>query len=298
MSHVLERLTAWRPSMELYHRHPALNSGFLSRAHSEVGEGLSTALYERAATMAEPWGPTTQEELVNGIVLHAWVEDDPIEIHHAPVNVRARRGDAWAAAVDAASAKGAHVVVLREQFRYLEAAWLSLVAPRPGMDTPAKAYIRAMMREWGPRVPEVSHVWTPFEGAATCKIREDFCAYPPPPRSGVWHACQIKTTREALTARRWWPLWRRHYRRASALYREGLRDLFQGEPFRQVLIVARLVPPYPWALFSLEERADEIEECWAQDVRPEIERVSAAIAAGRMYGPEECGPNFGDQDDE
>lgn len=107
--------------------------------------------------------------------------------------------------------------------------------------------------------------------------------------SGMWGAFQIKTTSQPLTPGRWWPFWRRWYLRSSALYREGLRDLMAGEPFRQFLIVARLEAPYPWALFDLEERAEEIETAWRDDVTPELENITSALAAGRCYGPEEKG---------
>lgn len=291
MTDTLARLTAWRPSMTAYHEHQSISSGFLGKAHSRYGEGLSAALHERQEWLAELAAaraagfqkiPATAPLLAKGAALHAWIEDDKAAIiRRAPPEVKVRRGKRWEAALRSALEDGADALLLTSELEELFYAWSSLILA----DTEAKREILAILRRWSPRVPEVSHLWSPFEGC-WCRIREDLMARAP---SGMWGAFQIKTTSQPLTPGRWWPFWRRWYLRSSALYREGLRDLMAGEPFRQFLIVARLEAPYPWALFDLEDRAEEIETAWRDDVAPELENITSALAAGRCYGPEEKG---------
>jgi len=281
------RLVAWRPTMTEYHRHPSISSGFLSAAHSEYGEGLSVALAERndwlvrTAAGAEP---TTKENLAAGITLHAWLEGDKeTRIRVAHPRIKARRGEKWKAELSWARAVGAAALLLSEHHTKLCRAWDSLVGRDPSVDTGAKVAIRAMLRRWSPRHPEVSHAWEPFEGCV-CRIRQDLIAKAP---SGVWYAISIKTTETPLTPGRWWPFWTRHYRRSEAFYRAGLRDLFGSTPFRQLLVVARLVPPWPWAIFDLEERAEELDNSWEQDVLPQLKVITEGLAVG--HGPEERG---------
>ena len=284
MSDVLSRLRAWHPSMTDYHRHASISSGFLAAAHAEYGEGLSVALAERRAWLNEPLRVTTTPRLAAGVALHAWLEDDPdTVIRIAPPAVKVRRGKKWTAALAAAEAAGASALLLAPHYLDLVRAWSSLIDPPEGADTGAKSSIRAMLRRWSPRVPEVSHRWSPFEGC-TCRIRPDLVCQAP---SSTWYGISIKTTEIPLTPGRWWPFWTRHYRRSEAMYRAGLRDLFGDVPFRQLLVVARLVEPYPWAIFDLEERAAELDEAWETDVLPQLRIITEGLAVG--HGPEERG---------
>ena len=194
-----------------------------------------------------------------------------------------RRGEAWEWAKAQAITQGAHALLLEHEHQDLLAAYESLMRE----DTPAKREILAIFRRWTPRFPEVSHVWEPFvvDELGQCRIREDAVVQAP---GGAWCAVQIKSTAAPLATymRRFWP---RYVRRSSAFYRQGLLDLFGDTPFVQLLVVARLVPPYPWAIFSLAEHTETLDGIWTAELVPTLRDVTEALARGEQFGPEERG---------
>lgn len=277
MENLIQRITAWAPTMAEYHSGAEISSGFLGDVASE---GLSAALFARMNGQSI----TTDRRMGRGTLLHKWFSSDAgAAIAVAPPDVRARRGKKWALAVAAAEAKGASAIVTAEDKNLCLLSWYSLLALPPFEDTPAKAQIRFMLKTWSPRFAEVSHRWEPLPGAA-CRLREDWIGRAP---SGGWGTIQLKTTEASIAT--WWSYWRRYVRRASAFYRAGLRNLFGETPFAQHLVVARLAPPFPWAIFSLEDRADELSEIWHGEVLHMIEWISETLARGEMHGPEEKG---------
>jgi hypothetical protein len=66
-------------------------------------------------------------------------------------------------------------------------------------------------------------------------------------------------------------------------------DLFQGEPFEHLLIVGRTVAPFQWALFSLADYAEELDDLWTEDILPRLKDITETFARGETYGPEERG---------
>lgn len=305
---IIARINGWTPSMTEYHLHDSISSGFLSRAHSHWGEGLSTALAERwqwkedlaaaqrfidreiEADRVKPGTQarllTTEPRLVTGTVLHAWIEGDAtIKIRIAPPEVKVRRGKRWEAAKLGAIQSGAQVLTTQAHYAELMGIWASLwTSQGTPYDTGAKRKIRAMLRRWEPRFPEVSHLWEPLSGCL-CRIRQDLIAQAP--KKKAWCAVSIKTTSKPLTPGRWWPFWRLNYSRSEAFYRAGLKGLFGDTPFAHILLVARTVPPHPWALFNLGEKAEELDAIWQKDCLPELQTITDCIESG--HGPEERG---------
>lgn len=299
-----DRLRAWSPSMAEYHANPAISSGLIA-GHRE---GLSVALADRV----RPRTVATAPPLVRGTILHAWISgDQTASVHVAPPTVTARRGAEWQRALERAQLGRADALALASDVAACCCAWASLWMPSEGHrrawldaapppmraavrrfclapwpDSGARSQLRAMLSRW--RVwPEVSHRWAPPEvPGAVCRIRQDVIAEAP---SGAVVALSLKTTTKPLGASSWWPFWSRAYRRPEAFYRVGLRDLFGARPFHQALAVVRLEPPYPWAIYSLEERAAELDETWSAEVVPAIREITEALGRGEMHGPEERG---------
>lgn len=271
--------TRWRPSMADYLADPAISSGFLGQV---ADEGLSSALYERA----QPQTITTDPRMAKGNLLHAWLEDghDLHQIAVASPDVKVRRGNNWLRELGKAIGRGASSILLTPERDGLVNAFSSLMDPAEGWDTRAKFEIRCILKKWGPTLAEVSHRWSPFEGCWPCRTREDIVTRSP---GGVRTAIQIKTTETPLA--RWWPYWRRYVRRSSAFYRASHVDLFEGEPFKHLLIVGRTVAPFQWALFDLANYAEELDDLWAGDILPRLEDITETFARGETYGPEERG---------
>lgn len=290
---MIEKLTAWRPSMREYHTHPSISSGFL---YQVTEEGLSAALGARDVAIHA--GPTTDPQLGKGTTLHAWIEGDeeakilstsgatgiwrkafPRASDPGPVKVR--RGKAWEAALVGATMAQADVLLKDEELAGLTLAWKSLL----NAGTPAKRQILHLLRTWSPRVPEVSHLWEVGEiPGCFCRIREDMITQAP---SGAWCCVQIKTT--AVPLGRWWNHWRRYVRRSTAFYRAGERDLFGDTPFRQLLIVARTEPPYEWALFDIEKESEDLDAISTDYILPALREITETLARGERFGPEERG---------
>lgn len=273
------RVTAWRPSMADYHADMSISSGFLSRV---VDEGLSSALAERAM----PTFITTDARMAKGNLLHAWLEGghDVDKIAVASAGVKVKRGNRWEEELAKALRSGASSILTTADRDAMIRSWSSLLDP--GLfDTPAKKQIRYILKSWTPKFYEVSHKWNPSGiESCWCRTREDIVARSP---SGVWTAIQIKTTATPLA--RWWPYWRRYVRRSSAFYRASHRDLFREEPFNHLLIVGRTEPPYQWGLFKLVDYAEELDMLWQDDILPQLQDVTATLARGETYGPEERG---------
>lgn len=291
-------LRAWNPSMAEYHLGPEVSSGFLAEADRE---GLSVALHRRAlahaVAAASPRGRplTTDPRMGRGILMHKNLSGDSETLIWTAQRARARRGAAWEHEVEQAEAAGADAVLLAHEVEAVAGSWASLWSEigqplaenggPPWRDTDAKRQIRAILKAWSPRVPEVSHRWEVLPGC-WARIREDIVARAP---SRMWAGFSIKTTTTPLVERHWWRFWRRWYARGDALYREGMRNLFGGEPVRRFLIVARLVPPYPWGLFDLSTRDAELDIIWEEGLLPQLREITEILACGESHGPEERG---------
>lgn len=287
------RLRAWSPSMAEYHAGFEVSQGFLADYRHL---GLSEAIHARTLPRSRM---TTKTELACGTTLHAWLQEgvswspagnwppgrgsrwqrrEGSSIRVAPPGVEARRGKEWAAAL--ADARGADVLLLHKDFEACRASFDSLHRG----DTGRKREILAMHFNWR-RWAEVSWRWELEEvPGLICRIRQDLVCEAP---SGAWYCPGIKTTSKPVNERHWWPFWRRYYREAEALYREGLRNLFDATPFRQVLIVARTVPPYKWTWWDLESKAQELADVWYSELVPDLREIKETMDRGEWYGPEE-----------
>lgn len=290
------RLTAWRPSMAEYHAGHEVSAGFLRDVDRE---GLSVAFWRRAGQQlkarAHPGGRplTTERALALGTLMHRNLfGDTSTVVEAAPPQVLARRGKLWEAAKAAAERRGADALLLAHEMAAAAESWASLWGETLPLqqgtpiypDTGAKQLIRGMLRTWEPAVPEVSHRWEILPGLWG-RIREDWCARGP----RLWTFAQFKTTRKSIVPHRWWPYWRREYALGFALYRQGLRNLFGDEPFAQVLVVARLAPPWQWVLYDMASRADELDELWESKGLPYCVTIKEALDRGECWGPEERG---------
>lgn len=301
---MIDRLRAWNPSMAEYHEDLSISSGLIAGYR----DGLSVAL----ADQLRPRQVATSPPLVRGTLLHAMLSgDQTASVHVAPPTVTARRGARWLEALERARLARADALALASDVAACCCAWASLWMPfegyrrawldsapppmraavrrfcmAPWPDSGARSQLRAMLSRW--RVwPEVSHRWEPDEvPGAVCRIRQDIVAKAP---SGAVVALSFKTTTRPLGATSWWPFWSRTYRRSEAFYRAGLRDLLGEQAFHQVLAVVRLEAPFPWAIYSLEDRAAELDETWSAEVVPAIREITEALARGEMHGPEERG---------
>lgn len=273
--------------MEAYQSGPELSNGFISEV---IREGLGPAMANR-----KPYGLTTEPGRACGSLLHCWIQGEtgdiviartmPSKPGEEPVDLKNRLGGDWKRAVLRATVEGRDGILLRSDHESVQSSWISLWLK----DTPAKATICKMLREWPLRFAEVSHRWTPDDDKtlAVCRIRKDLVCQS---SAGHWYGIGIKITKTPL-AGPWWPFWRKYYRRAAGFYRRGLEDLFQDTPFGHLLIVARLVPPFPWALFDLRdpERSDEIELAWENETLPVIKSISQSWSRRESFGDEERG---------
>lgn len=327
MRTIIDRLTAWTPTMQEYHDPTREPFEFSSSFLASVRDGLSVALERRSSGSAM----TTDKRMGRGGWLHALFSGDPTaRFHVAPAEVRVRRGAKWAAAVEYGHEIGAEAVLLVSDVLDCWAAWRSLWGPteewkilsrlleacahsqyfpvtardalqawcdrnrgkRLPADSEAKRTIRAILRRWSPRFPEVSHRWE-LSGVpgCRCRIREDLIPQAP---SGAWATLQFKTTEKPLTG-----FVSRDLLRSLAFYREGHRDLFGRERFRQLLVVVRFEPPYPWAIFDVSSWAEDLDAAWNETLFgytmkyglrvPGLAEITEILARGDRHGPEEKG---------
>lgn len=276
------RLTQWRPAMQEYLADASISSGFLG---TTLSEGLSAALYEHVQPRA---GPTTAPALAKGAALHAWLTDDTTTVVRAAVGCDVRMGARWTGWLEWARAAG--VDVLLTQTGMLEC--IRAIGSLELLDTGAKREIYAMFRRWR-SWPEVSHKWVPQDEdgkpveRAVCRLRQDLVARRP---TGGWVSVQVKTTKATgLPEAAWWRFWRKAYRGSSAFYRAGMRNLFGDEPLKELFVVVRLEPPFPWAWYDLADRAEELDLLWYSEQIPEIRMISQQLGQGKRHGPEEEG---------
>lgn len=327
MDPLVQRITAWAPSMRVYHdpiREPfEISSSFLSAV---ADEGLSVALERRQAGSEM----TTDKRMGRGAWLHALFSGDlTATFHVAPAEVKIRRGAKWEAAVKYGHEIGAEAVLLVSDVLDCWEAWRSLWGPTPEwqawsfalascaqhpympvtarealeawfdrcrgrklpLDSEAKQTIRAILRRWSPRFAEVSHRWE-LAGVpgCWCRIREDLVPRAP---SG-WTTVQFKTTEKPLP---WFV--RNPLLRSLAFYREGHRNLFEREPFRQYVVVTRFEPPYPWAIFDVSAWSEDLDTAWNEVLYgyggkyglrvPGLIEITETLSRGERHGPEEKG---------
>lgn len=270
---MVARLQAWRPSMRQYQKHPAVSSGF---ANAVRHEGLSAAWHRRQQVRK----PTPA--MARGSILHACLSGDRSVTVSAPASDAQRAAEAWGLLKDIDTE--CNIVADDEDWYAAGGSFASLLFGQPE-DTRAKEEIRRFM-SW-PGLAEVSHCWRPFPEEApklVCKIREDWIVQSD---SGKWAALPIKTGARALRDRWYW----RQYRFALAFYRAGLKDLF-GELFGNLthaLVIGSLTAPYPWGLYDLAHRAEELDGLWYNEVTPVLFEIAEALEAGRCHGNEELG---------